>query len=29
MVVELLVNVKEAMGANIINTIAEHTAPFI
>ena len=28
-VVELLVDVREAMGANIINTIAESTAPFI
>ena len=29
LVIELLVNVKESMGANIVNTIAEHTAPFI
>ena len=29
LVVELLVNVKDSMGANVINTIAEHTAPFI
>ena len=28
-VVELLVDVREAMGANIINTIAESTSPFI
>ena len=28
-VVELLVNVCESMGANIINTIAENTSPFI
>jgi len=28
-VVELLVNVKESMGANVINTIAENTSPFI
>ena len=28
-VVELLVNVCESMGANIVNTIAENTAPFI
>lgn len=28
-VVELLVDVREAMGANIINTISEVTAPFI
>jgi hydroxymethylglutaryl-CoA reductase len=28
-VVELLVNVCESMGANIINTIAEGTAPYI
>ena len=28
-VVELLVNVCESMGANIVNTIAETTAPFI
>ena len=28
-VVELLVDVREAMGANVINTIAEVTAPFI
>ena len=28
-VVELFVDVREAMGANIINTIAESTAPFI
>ena len=29
LVVELLVNVKDSMGANVINSIAEHTAPFI
>jgi hydroxymethylglutaryl-CoA reductase len=29
LVVELLVNVCDAMGANVINTIAEHTAPYI
>jgi hydroxymethylglutaryl-CoA reductase len=29
MVVELLVNVCESMGANVINSIAEQTAPFI
>ena len=29
MVVELLVNVCESMGANVINSIAESTAPFI
>ena len=29
LVVELLVDVREAMGANAINTIAEATAPFI
>ena len=29
LVVELLVNVCESMGANIINTIAEGTSPFI
>ena len=28
-VVELLVDVREAMGANAINTIAEATSPFI
>lgn len=28
-VVELLVNVQDSMGANIVNTIAEFTAPFI
>ena len=28
-VVELLVDVREAMGANAVNTIAEATAPFI
>ena len=28
-VVELLVNVKDSMGANVINSIAEFTAPFI
>jgi len=28
-VVELLVNVCEVMGANIVNTLAEGTAPFI
>jgi hydroxymethylglutaryl-CoA reductase len=29
MVVELLVNVQDSMGANVINSIAEFTAPFI
>lgn len=29
LVVELLVDVREAMGANVINTIAEATAPYI
>jgi hydroxymethylglutaryl-CoA reductase len=29
MVIELLVNVCESMGANVINSIAEQTAPFI
>ena len=29
MVVELLINVCEAMGANAINTIAEATSPYI
>lgn len=29
LVVELLVNVKDSMGANVINTIAEYTAPYI
>lgn len=29
LVVELLVNVKDSMGANVINSIAEHAAPFI
>ena len=29
LVVELLVNVCDSMGANVINTIAEYTAPFI
>jgi hydroxymethylglutaryl-CoA reductase len=28
-VIELLVNVCESMGANIVNTIAEGTSPFI
>ena len=28
-VVELLVDVREAMGANVINTIAEATAPLV
>lgn len=28
-VVELLVNVCESMGANVINTIAENTSPYI
>mmetsp|Transcript_9478 Transcript_9478/g.15956 ORF Transcript_9478/g.15956 Transcript_9478/m.15956 type:complete len:150 (+) Transcript_9478:322-771(+) len=28
-VCELFVNVKESMGANIVNTVAEFTAPFI
>ena len=29
MVVELLVNVCDSMGANVINTISEKTAPYI
>ena len=29
MVVELLVNVCDSMGANVVNTIAEQTSPFI
>lgn len=29
LVVELLVNVKESMGANVINSIAEFTGPYI
>jgi len=29
LVVELLVNVQDSMGANVINSIAEFTAPFI
>jgi len=29
MVVELIVDVREAMGANVINTISEATAPYI
>ena len=29
LVVELLVNVCDSMGANVINSIAEHAAPFI
>lgn len=29
LVVELLVNVQDSMGANVINTIAEYTAPYI
>lgn len=29
LVVELYVNVKDSMGANVINSIAEHTAPYI
>ena len=29
LVIELLVNVCESMGANIINTIAENTSPYI
>ena len=28
-VIELLINVCESMGANIINTVAENTSPFI
>lgn len=28
-VIELLVNVCESMGANIVNTIAENTSPYI
>lgn len=29
LVVELFVNVKESMGANVINSIAEFTGPYI
>lgn len=29
LIVELIVNVKDAMGANIVNTMTEHIAPFI
>jgi len=29
LVVELLVNVCESMGANVINSLAENTAPYI
>ena len=29
LLVELFVNVQDSMGANVINTIAEHTAPYI
>ena len=29
LVVELLVNVCESMGANVINSVAEATSPFI
>jgi hydroxymethylglutaryl-CoA reductase len=29
MVIEILVNVCESMGANIINTIAEGTSPYV
>jgi len=29
LVVELFVDVKDCMGANIINSIAEHTAPYL
>ncbi len=28
-VVDLHINVCESMGANIVNTVAEHTAPLI
>lgn len=28
-VVDLYINVKDSMGANITNTICEHTAPYI
>jgi len=28
-VVELLVNVCDSMGANVVNTIAEQTSPFL
>lgn len=28
-VIEILVNVQDSMGANVINTICEYTAPFI
>lgn len=28
-IVELLVNVCDSMGANIVNTVCEHTAPFL
>jgi len=29
LIVELLINVCESMGANIINTVVEHTSPFV
>lgn len=29
LVVELLVNVQDSMGANVVNSIAEFTAPYI
>ena len=29
LLVELLVNVQDSMGANVINSIAEHSAPYI
>ena len=29
LLVELLVNVKDSMGANVINSIAEFTVPYI
>ena len=28
-IVELLVNVCDSMGANIVNTVCEHTAPYL
>lgn len=29
MVIELLIDVKEAMGANLVNTVCEKVAPYI
>jgi hydroxymethylglutaryl-CoA reductase len=29
MVVELLINVKDSMGANVVNTVVEHAGPYI